>query len=131
MEILEWAIELHIEGPRLPTVLPILVERCSSIVIDHFGLPDPADPLGCAGFQSLLTAPSRKVAVKVSAPYRVFPGRPLADAATACAPLYRALRDSLGESSLVWGSDWSWTQNQLGQSYADTIDWYRMWREDA
>lgn len=130
VEILDWTIELHIEGPRLPSVLPVLLDRCSSLVVDHFGLPDPANPLACAGFRSLLDAPPGKLAVKVSAPYRVFPGRPLSEAATACAPLYRALRDALGDSALVWGSDWSWTQNQLGQSFSDTIDWYRVWRDE-
>ena len=131
VEVLDWTIELHIEGPRLPDVLPALLERCSSLVVDHFGLPDPVAPLRCAGFRRLLKAPPGRIAIKASAPYRVFPGRPLDRAARDCAPLYRALADALGDDALVWGSDWSWTQNQRGQSYADTLDWYRAWRDEG
>ncbi len=46
---LGWHIELHLDGPRLPLLLPQLLERCERLVVDLFGLPDLERPQHCAG----------------------------------------------------------------------------------
>lgn len=39
---LDWHVHLHIEGQRLPLVLPALQAAPVKLVVDHFGRPDPA-----------------------------------------------------------------------------------------
>lgn len=120
-------IEVHIEGNRLPAVLPRLLERCDRVVVDHFGRPDLERPLESEGFAALLAAPRERLMVKVSGPYRVFPDRPVWEAAQACTPLFQALGDHLGPEGLIWGSDWPWTQHEQGHSYGDTLSWLDIW----
>ena len=124
---LGWHVELHVEGERLPGVLPALLERCDRVVVDHFGRPDFERPLESEGFAALLSAPADRLMVKVSGPYRVFPERPVWEAAQACAPLFRALAEHLGPGGLVWGSDWPWTQHEQGHEYGDTLSWLELW----
>ena len=125
---LGWHVELHIEGPRLPPILPALLDSGTPLVIDHFGRPDPAEAVNCAGFRALLAAPPDRVTVKVSAAYRVFADLPSNEAARRCAPLYRALYERFGVEGLVWGSDWPWTQHEGRHSYAETLAWCDGWR---
>ncbi len=106
MRGLGWHIELGAAGPRLPALLPALAATKLDLVVDHFGVPDPALGVGCAGFQALL-ALGGDVAVKVSAPYRLGGLDP--------GPLIAALIEA--EVRLVWGSDFPHTRHE-GQDYA-------------
>jgi predicted TIM-barrel fold metal-dependent hydrolase len=103
---LGWHIELGAAGPRLPALLPALAATKLDLVVDHFGMPDPALGLGCAGFQALLALGGR-VAVKVSAPYRLGGLDPH--------KLIAALIEA--EVRLVWGSDFPHTRHE-GQDFA-------------
>lgn len=125
---LGWHLELHVEGPRLPAVLPELIKRCDRVVIDHFGLPDPKQPQACRGLRHLLDAPKDALWVKASAPYRVFEGLPTAEAARRCGPLYRILVEALGENRVLWGSDWPWTRFASVERYDLTLSWLEVWR---
>ncbi len=121
VEALNWHIELHIEGPRLDAILKLLCQRISTVVVDHFGLPNgDLSP-------ALLNPPHDGVYVKCSAPYRVFPNLSAEQAARKCEPYIQALIDFHGQNRLIWGSDWPWTQHNKGQSYADTILWWKRW----
>jgi predicted TIM-barrel fold metal-dependent hydrolase len=104
-----WHIELAAPGPRLPGLLATLAETDVQLVVDHFGLPDPALGIGCEGFQRLL-ALRDEVVVKVSAPYRLGGLDPL--------KLIEAL--AAHEVRMVWGSDFPHTQHE-GQVYADLL----------
>jgi len=121
-----WHVEIYIEGVRLARPLKQLLRHCRMVVVDHFGLPQSHNPLNCPGFQSLLKAPAGRVMVKTSAPYRVF-NLPSAIAAERCTVLYRALRESSGAESLLWGSDWPWTCHEEKHTYGDTVAWFRQW----
>ncbi len=103
---LGWQIEVQAEAGRLPALLPPLLAAGGNVVLDHFGKPAPASGTDDPGFRYLLTAgKSRRVWVKLSAPYRNGPdGQAIALAAI---PL---LKDNLGLDRLVWGSDWPHTQ---------------------
>ena len=35
-----------------------------------------------------------------------------------------------GPERLLWGSDWPWTQNAAGKTYALTLEWLRRWVPD-
>ena len=104
-----WHIELAAPGPRLPALLDRLAGTRVQLVVDHFGLPDPALGLSCHGFQRLLSMRD-SVVVKVSAPYRLGGLDP--------AKLIEAL--AAHDVRMVWGSDFPHTRHE-GQVYADLL----------
>lgn len=121
---LDWHVEIYDEGPRLAVWLPQIMTVPVKVVVDHFGSPDPAAGTGCPGFRRLLSGfDSGRLWVKLSAPYRVGPAL-----AQQCA---RQLLDAGGAQRLLWGSDWPWTQNESGHSYADCLRWLESWVPDT
>jgi len=124
---LGWHVDLHCEGALLASVLPELTRYATSVVIDHFGLPDPVDPLTCAGLRAIEMAPRDRVFVKTSAPYRVFRDVSPELAAQMCSPVFRRLHDCLGPTRLLWGSDWPWTQFEATNDFAVARSWEMMW----
>lgn len=124
---LGWHVELHLESPRLPALLPALLDACERLVIDHFGRPDPVRGLACPGMKALLAAPAARITVKLSAPYRTFPTLTSDEAASYCVPFARALADRFGADRLAWASDWPWTQFTGRHSYAQTCAWRALW----
>lgn len=120
---LNWHLEIYIEGPRLPELLVPALETDIRVVIDHFGSPDPALQLDCPGFRALLDAVAKgRIWVKLSAPYRQGGVDPTAYAA--------ALLRAGGPERLVWASDWPWTQNRVGLTYAKVLGWLDQWVPD-
>ncbi|NIC05912.1 amidohydrolase family protein [Halomonas sp. DX6] len=123
LKALDWHLELHLEGDRLPELFPALHEHGVTLVIDHLGLPVEADPGADAGFRLLLKAGRYgHTWVKLSAPYR----SPVRD----LRPHVRELLSELGRERLVWGSDWPWTRHEGKHSYRDTFDWLAGWIGD-
>lgn len=121
---LDWHVEIYGEGPRLAVWLPQIMASGVKVVVDHFGSPDPVAGTGCAGFRRILAAlPSGRLWVKLSAPYRV--------GSTLAAECARLLLLQGGAQRLVWGSDWPWTQNEDGRSYAQCLRWLQDWVPDA
>ncbi|MBA9847368.1 MAG: amidohydrolase [Ralstonia sp.] len=119
LHALGWHVELHVEARRLPALLQPLLEAQVSVVVDHFGRPDPALGVDDPGFAALLAAGrSRRVWVKISGAYRN--GTNGRGEAIAQAAMPR-LKDALGLDRLVWGSDWPHTQ------FESQIDYDKMW----
>ena len=81
----------------------------------------------CASQQAILGAQNGRVFVKASAPYRVLPTIPTADAVQTCTPVFKRLIESLGPKQILWGSDWPWTRFENGQTFRQTLDWQEMW----
>jgi predicted TIM-barrel fold metal-dependent hydrolase len=133
---LDMHIEVVVEGPRWPQVLPLLESSGARIVIDHFGHPDPRDGIDCAGFREVLRSVERgRTWVKLSAPFRLTwaaPGqsrdpqsiRLASDAA-------RCLLKYAGTERLVWGSDCPFIGHESSVTYGNTIDEYATWVPDA
>lgn len=124
---LGWHVELYCEGRCLADLLPPLLGHCERVVVDHFGLPDPQNPLACPGQAAILKAPQDRLFVKTSAPYRVFRDLDTRDAVESCGPIFRRLLDRLGPGHLLWGSDWPGTQFEDRYSFATTVEWERAW----
>jgi predicted TIM-barrel fold metal-dependent hydrolase len=109
-------VEVQREARDLPKVVGPLVAAGISVVVDHFGRPDPTLGTEDPGFRYLLeAASSRRVWLKLSGSYRNGPGGRGEQIAAAAAPLARA---AFGPARLLWGSDWPHTQFEGSASYA-------------
>lgn len=120
---LDWHLEIYVEGPRLPDLLTPALDIGIKVVVDHFGSPDPALGVACSGFRALLDAMGKgRTWTKLSAPYRLGGADPM--------PYAAALLGAGGAERLVWASDWPWTQNSEGLSYAKVLGWLDRWIPD-
>jgi predicted TIM-barrel fold metal-dependent hydrolase len=121
---LDWHIEIYVEGPRLTKLLAPALATGVKVVVDHFGSPDPALGVNCNGFRALLAAMGKgRTWVKLSAPYR--------QGGADVRPYAQAMLGAGGPQRLVWASDWPWTQNAEGLTYAKVLGWLDAWAPDA
>jgi predicted TIM-barrel fold metal-dependent hydrolase len=120
---LDWHVHLHIEGQRLPEVLPAIQRTPVKLVIDHFGRPDPSMGERCYGFQEMLRAiDNGRVWVKLSGGFRI-----------GCDPavLARRLMEVAGPARLVWGSDCPWASFENTVTYASVLEAFETWVPNA
>jgi len=117
---LGWHLHLHLDGPRLPLVLPALQASGVKLVVDHYGRPDPQLGVNCTGFQMLLRAIQKgNTWVKVSAGYRL--GRERAET------YGRALLREVGPDRLLWASDCPFVGHEQEVEYRQTIEDVLAW----
>lgn len=113
---IDWHVHLHIDGQRLPQVLPGLQAAPVKLVIDHFGRPDPALGAASKGFEALLRAfDTGRTWVKLSGGFRI-----------GCdpAPLAARLLQAGGPERLVWGSDCPFTDFARTVTFQSVLDQY-------
>lgn len=117
---LDWHVHVHLDGPRLPQVLPAL-EACGvKLVVDHFGRPDPRLGVDCEGFRMMLRLlENGRTWVKVSAAYRL--GKDHA------ARYGRELLRRAGPDRLLWASDCPFVGHESQVSFKETIDDVLAW----
>lgn len=114
-----WHVELYLEGAKIAGVLPHLRNAGVKVVVDHFGSPDPARGVACAGFQQVLAGVrAGDTYVKLSAPYRLGGANPQA--------YVDALLDA-GPRQLVWASDWPFVGFEDTIDYRQCVDWIHAW----
>lgn len=119
---LDWHVHLHIDGQRLPQVLPALRAAPVKLVVDHFGRPDPRTGAASEGFQALLRAlDTGRTWVKLSGGFRI---------GLDPVPLVAALMRAGGPERLVWGSDCPFTDFSDRVSYRSVLDQYLAWVPD-
>ncbi|MBI0331136.1 amidohydrolase family protein [Burkholderia plantarii] len=126
---LGWHLELHREAADLPVLLEALLAQRCTVVVDHFGRPDPAAGACDAGFRYLLAqADGGRVWVKLSAAYRSAGGP--GDGEALARVLASQLLAAFGTERLVWGSDWPHTQHRHLVDYAVAAHALRRWVPD-
>jgi predicted TIM-barrel fold metal-dependent hydrolase len=114
---LDWHVHLHLDGPRLPLVLPSLEESGVKLVIDHIGRPDPRSGVESEGFKALIRSVEKgRTWVKMSGAYR------LGENASDCA---RELYRRVGADRLMWASDCPFVGGENDVTYERTIEWLR------
>ena len=134
---LDMHVQVVVEGPSWPGVLPKLETSGVKIVIDHFGHPDPQQGVNCAGFKAILRSVERgRTWVKLSGAYRLTwaaPGQPHRDPRTKgfALGIAQALLSNVGPERLVWGSDCPFVGHESHVSYQDTLDELAEWVPDA
>jgi predicted TIM-barrel fold metal-dependent hydrolase len=123
----DWPIHLYVEGRRLPSLLPFLLDGGHKVVVPHFGVFDRTlGPLRDPGFELLLQkAGTGQIWMVLSGAYRVGPER-----ARPAAPL---LLSAFGPDRLMWGSDWPHTNTDLDRktTYAEALQLLEQWVPDA
>ncbi|MDQ6618214.1 MAG: amidohydrolase family protein [Pseudomonadota bacterium] len=112
-------VEIYLEGAKVAHVLPQLREAGVTVVVDHFGAPDPQQGLACPGFQQVVAGlRAGDTYVKLSAPYRLGGADPQ--------PYVEALLEA-GPHQLVWASDWPFVGYEDKITYRQCIDWMNEW----
>jgi len=120
---LDWHIHIYADGAQLAHALPILSRSGLTVVVDHFGHPDPGLGTQSPGFQAALRAlDSGRCFIKLSAAFRF----PQVDAAL----LAGHLMAEAGTERLLWGSDWPFTRFEQQMSYATTAAQLKAWVPD-
>jgi len=134
---LGWHVHVAIEGPLLRPVLAALLESGVDVVIDHFGHPDPADPINCDGFRAMVEAvDGGKTWIKLSGGFRL-PGPaawrddPDGDLETLAQLVAGELVARVGGDRLLWGSDAPFVGYEKRIAYSDVLASYRRWVPDA
>lgn len=107
---LGWHVELYVDHGRLPDVTRKFDGSEVALVLDHFGNPGIDERSVEATFAAARRlASTRAVSVKLSGPYRLGGAE-----RRSLAPRWLEV---LGESQLVWGSDWPWTAHESAGDY--------------
>ncbi len=134
---LDMHVQVVVEGPLWPQVLPKLEASGVKIVIDHFGHPNPDDGINCPGFQTILRAAERgRTWIKLSGAYRLTwapAGQPTRDPTTRLLAheLAQSLLKNVGPERLVWGSDCPFVGHESHVTFQDTLDELAAWAPDA
>jgi predicted TIM-barrel fold metal-dependent hydrolase len=112
---LDWHVHLHVEGQRMPALLPLIEDSGAKLVIDHMGRPDPQTGIASAGFKAMLAAIERgRTWVKLSAAYRQGPQSD---------DYARELVRVAGADRLMWASDCPFVGCEREVTYQQTVDW--------
>jgi len=126
---LGWHVEVHREAVDLHAVIGPLLEQGCTVVIDHFGRPNPHTGANDPGFGYLLSvAATGRVWIKLSAAYRSASDD---DGTALGSALTSHLLDAYTPERLVWGSDWPHTQHQQRVDYDATRRALDQWVPDA
>jgi len=119
---MDWHVHLHLDGPRIPQVLPQLERSGVKIVIDHIGRPDPVLGVASEGFKAVVRSVEQgRTWVKLSGAYRL--GPQAADHA-------RELCRRVGYERMLWASDCPFVGAE-STVYQSTIDWLETVVPDA
>jgi predicted TIM-barrel fold metal-dependent hydrolase len=111
---MDWHVHLHLDGPRIPQVLPALEQSGVKIVLDHIGRPDAQTGIDGEGFKAMVRSVQKgRTWVKLSGAYRLGPQ---------AAGHARELCRQVGYERMVWASDCPFVGAE-STVYGDTIDW--------
>ena len=133
---LDWHVHVAIEGERLPPVLAALEQSGVRIVLDHFGHPEPARGVACAGFQAALAAVQRgRTWIKLSGGFRLagteaWRNPDIADAEAIAETAAAALLAEAGPERLLWGSDAPFVGYEGRMSYQRALAQLARWAPD-
>jgi predicted TIM-barrel fold metal-dependent hydrolase len=113
---LNWHVHVHVEGERLPEVLPLLLASGVKVVIDHLGRVSSRNCPDGAGFRAMVSAVATgRTWIKASGPHRV----------EGSTDVLRLLVREIGDERLIWASDCPFVGEESRISYQATIDWLK------
>jgi predicted TIM-barrel fold metal-dependent hydrolase len=122
---LGWHAQVFATDPQWQAVAPVLRRAGVRVLVDHFGVADPAVGPDAPGFQAVLAVGRDGLAaVKLSAAFRA--GDP-----ARLDPYAAALLAAFGPQNCVWGSDWPFLAVTDPPRYAETLQPPNRWLPDA
>jgi predicted TIM-barrel fold metal-dependent hydrolase len=128
LEELGWFAQVFADDAQWQRAAPLLRSSGVKVLVDHFGVRDPAAGLSQPGFAAVLALGREgKAAVKLSAPFRI--SRRLHDFAD-LDPFADALIAAFGIENCIWGSDWPFINFPQGFSYAAALRAVERWFAD-
>lgn len=111
---LGWHVHLHLEGGRIPAVLPVLEQSGVRIVVDHMARPTTELGVDCPGVTATLRSVEKgRTWVKLSAAYRQ---------SVDTVALARHLLSRGGRERMLWASDCPFVGVEH-TTYQQTLDW--------
>ena len=125
---LDWFAQVFADDAQWQAVVPVLRRSGIKVLVDHFGVRDPAAGLSQPGFAAVLALGREgRATVKLSAPFRLS-SRPedFAD----LDPFADALITAFGVEGCVWGSDWPFINFPRGFSYDAALRAPKRWLGD-
>jgi len=118
---LGWFAEIYANDQQWPDTARTLQRSAVPVLIDHFGVRQPAAGTMQPGFQAVLAlGRSRKATIKLSAPFGISSRQDLSD----LDPFVEMLIDSFGVDGCIWGSDWPFMG---AQDARDRQGYHRCW----
>lgn len=118
---LGWHVHLIERPERVGAMMRAIEAAGATVVIDHIGLPRPANGLADPAFRAVVDAVERGRAwVKLSGGYRLDPPE-------SAAAYVRELIRITGGERLVWASDWPFAAFERRMTYAQAIADFRAW----
>jgi predicted TIM-barrel fold metal-dependent hydrolase len=129
LKALGWFAQVFADDTQWPRAAAVLKASGVQVLIDHFGVSDPAAGLGQRGFQAVLElARAGRATVKLSSPFRI--ARTLSGFET-LDPFVEKLVEAFGVERCLWGSDWPFINVPQRPSYADVLAPLTRWFPDA
>jgi predicted TIM-barrel fold metal-dependent hydrolase len=125
---LGWFAQVFADDAQWQTIFGTLRSSGVKVLIDHFGVREPAGGLSQKGFQAVLALGREgRASVKLSAPFRL--SRRLDDFAD-LEPYVEALIEAFGIEGCLWGSDWPFINFADGYSYDAALRAIERWLPD-
>jgi predicted TIM-barrel fold metal-dependent hydrolase len=122
---LGWFVEVYARGQVWCGIERILRQSGVTVLIAHFGEPDPSRGVDQPGFQAVLALGRKTDAVvKLSAPFRTS-AQPFPHADVD--PFVAAVIDAFGLDRCVWGSDWPFINTSQQVEYGNLLNCLARW----
>jgi predicted TIM-barrel fold metal-dependent hydrolase len=122
---LAWFAQIYAHDEQWPALATVLSRSGVKVLIDHFGVREPARGVDQPGFQAVLAlGRGGNAVVKFTAPFRVSrQAMPFAD----LDPFAAALIGAFGLDNCLWGSDWPFINLSGGFQYATALRALERW----
>ena len=125
---LGWFAQVYAHDEQWTRASPVLAASSVRVLVDHFGVSEPAAGLEQKGFRAVLRLGREGVAaVKLSSPFRVC--REVAGF-EALDPYVEKLVAAFGVEGCLWGSDWPFINVPQRPAYADVMTPLTRWFAD-
>jgi predicted TIM-barrel fold metal-dependent hydrolase len=124
MRALGWHAQIYADDAQWPEAARLLRAAEVEVLVDHFGIRDPARSASQPGFQAVLAlGRDGLAAVKLSASFRLAP----AGEYSVIEPYAEALLRAFGVERCVWGSDWPFLAVAQRPGYRDELAALARW----
>ncbi len=125
LKALGWCAEVFADDAQWPEVAAVLRRSGVRVLVDHFGVRNPASGINQPGFQAVLALGREgKAAVKLSAPFRMASEK---NGFAELAPFAEALIAAFGIENCIWGSDWPFVNVPGGFRYDAALSAVDRW----